>query len=92
MRNKKVEKFYDGSDIEWIDKNRLQTVEGMSPDFNCAIHFPSDAIIDSSAYAKDLLKRVIEISDGQAKFLSQTRPLFCFLPRSLRCRVFHSTA
>ena len=60
-------------DVEWIDKDGLQTVEGMSQDFHCAIHFPSDAIIDSSAYAKGLLKRVIELSDGKAELLSQTR-------------------
>lgn len=60
-------------DIEWFDKDRLRAVEGMSSDFHCAIYFPDDAIIDSSAYARDLMKRVVEVSDGRAKLLSRTR-------------------
>jgi glycine/D-amino acid oxidase-like deaminating enzyme len=45
------------SDIEWYDKEQLQTVAGCPPNvFDCGIYFPRDAIIDSSSYAKGLLR------------------------------------
>jgi glycine/D-amino acid oxidase-like deaminating enzyme len=45
-------------DIEWYDSpEQLRTVPGCPPDcFDCAIYFPRDAIIDSSSYAKGLLR------------------------------------
>jgi glycine/D-amino acid oxidase-like deaminating enzyme len=50
-------------DIEWVEKEQLQAVAGCSTDFECAIFFPTDAIIDSSAYAKGLLRAVQEKVD-----------------------------
>ena len=52
-------------DIEWYDKDRLSKVPGCSPVFDCAIFFPKDAIIDSSSYAKGLLKAVTEQGNGR---------------------------
>ncbi|CAB9505260.1 expressed unknown protein [Seminavis robusta] len=55
-------------DMEWCDKERLQTVEGISSNFHCGIFFPKEAVIDSSLYAKTLLQLTIEKSNGKAQF------------------------
>lgn len=57
-------------DIEWYDKGMLAKVPGSSPDFHCAIFFPNDAIIDSSSYAKGLVRAVQ--SKGSARLLMNT--------------------
>jgi glycine/D-amino acid oxidase-like deaminating enzyme len=57
-------------DITWFDSAMLADVPGCSPDFYCAIYFPNDAVIDSSSYAKGLV-RAAELS-GSTTFLSNT--------------------
>jgi glycine/D-amino acid oxidase-like deaminating enzyme len=58
-------------DIEWLEKEKLQAVAGCSTDFDCAIFFPNDAVIDSSAYAKGLLRAVQE--KGGYHFITNTK-------------------
>jgi glycine/D-amino acid oxidase-like deaminating enzyme len=58
-------------DIEWMEKEQLLAVAGCSNDFDCAILFPKDAVIDSSAYAKGLLRVVQE--KGGYHFMSNTK-------------------
>lgn len=57
-------------DIEWYDKSMLANVAGCSPDFHCAIFFPNDAIIDSSSYAKGLVRAAQ--AKGSARVLMNT--------------------
>jgi glycine/D-amino acid oxidase-like deaminating enzyme len=57
-------------DIIWYDKAMLADVPGCSPDFHCAIYFPNDAIIDSSAYTKGLIRKVEQ--DGSATIFTDT--------------------
>jgi glycine/D-amino acid oxidase-like deaminating enzyme len=57
--------------LEWLEKEELQAVAGCSTDFDCAIFFPTDAVIDSSAYAKGLLRAVEE--KGGYHFMSNTK-------------------
>jgi glycine/D-amino acid oxidase-like deaminating enzyme len=57
-------------DIEWYDKSMLANVAGCSPDFHCAIFFPNDAIIDSSSYAKGLVRA--PQAKGSARVLMNT--------------------
>ena len=57
--------------IEWCDKERLLGVPGMGPNFECAIYFPNDAVIDSSSYAKGLLQVVQD--SGAAQVSMNTR-------------------
>lgn len=58
-------------DIEWYDKEMLKNVDGCSPDFHCGIYFPNDAIIDSSSYAKGLVRATVE--KGAARTLFHTK-------------------
>ena len=48
-------------DVEFVDgeTRTMQDVPGASPDFPYAIHFPKDAVIDSSEYAKRLLAAAV---------------------------------
>jgi glycine/D-amino acid oxidase-like deaminating enzyme len=57
-------------DIEWYDKGMLAEVPGSSPDFHCAIFFPNDAVIDSSSYAKGLVRAAQ--SKGSTRLLMNT--------------------
>jgi len=57
-------------DLEWYDKERLRQVDGCPPDFVCAIFFPSDAVIDSSSYAKGLLHACE--AQGSTRFMNNT--------------------
>jgi glycine/D-amino acid oxidase-like deaminating enzyme len=59
------------TDIEWYDRDRLESVQGCSPDFYCAIFFPKDAVIDSSSYAKGLLN-VVQTT-GAARLFMDTK-------------------
>jgi glycine/D-amino acid oxidase-like deaminating enzyme len=64
------------ADLQWYDREKLQRVEGCPSSFHCAIFFPADAIIDSSSYAKLLLRqfnatimmntRVVDVADHAA--------------------------
>lgn len=58
--------------IEWCDAARLSSVEGISLDFRFGIYFPKDAIIDSSFYAKMLMKYVLKTSGGNIEFWPNT--------------------
>jgi glycine/D-amino acid oxidase-like deaminating enzyme len=58
-------------DIEWYDKEMLENVDGCSSDFHCAIFFPNDAVIDSSSYAKGLVRATLD--QGLARLLMNTR-------------------
>ena len=64
--------MHDDDGIEWCGTERLSLVEGMSSDFCCGIYFPHDAIIDSSMYAKILMKHVVKESEGNAEFWPNT--------------------
>jgi glycine/D-amino acid oxidase-like deaminating enzyme len=56
-------------DIEWFERMQLQDVKGLqSTNFECGIYFPQDAIIDSSRYAKDLLRHVLKNGNGSFHF------------------------
>ena len=59
----------DQDGIEWCDKERLNSVAGISSKFYCGIYFPKEAAIDSSLYAKTLLEHVIRNSQGKSLFL-----------------------
>jgi glycine/D-amino acid oxidase-like deaminating enzyme len=59
------------NDIEWYDEKMLGGVDGCSPDFHCAIFFPSDGVIDSSSYAKGLVRAVQE--QGSARLLMNSK-------------------
>jgi glycine/D-amino acid oxidase-like deaminating enzyme len=56
-------------DLEFVEN--MDHVDGASEDFPCAIYFPRDAVIDSSEYAKRLLKR--SLASGQGVALYNTR-------------------
>ena len=56
-------------DLEFVEN--MDHVDGASKDFPCAIYFPRDAVIDSSEYAKRLLKR--SLASGQGVALYNTR-------------------
>ncbi|KAL3904477.1 MAG: hypothetical protein SGILL_010053 [Bacillariaceae sp.] len=58
--------------MEWCDKERLQQVPGLSQNYTGGIYFPDDAIIDSSLYAKTLLEYVLQQSNGNVQFWSDS--------------------
>jgi glycine/D-amino acid oxidase-like deaminating enzyme len=48
-------------DIEWWTKDKISLCPGASQEFHCAIYFPDDAIINSSAFAAALLAATVEM-------------------------------
>lgn len=52
------------NDLVFIENIMDHNVPGASPDYPCAIYFPSDAVIDSSEYTKRLLHKSLMGGQG----------------------------
>jgi glycine/D-amino acid oxidase-like deaminating enzyme len=58
---------------EWWDKEKLKEVGGLPEIYHCGIHFPDDAVIDSSTYAQCLLDS--SVKSGSTKLFTGCSPV-----------------
>ncbi|KAL3945159.1 MAG: hypothetical protein SGBAC_000762 [Bacillariaceae sp.] len=66
-------KFDCCKDWQFVDTDHMSGVSGSSPDFSHGIYFPDDAVIDSSEYAKRLLKSLTSKEDSTVTTLFNTK-------------------
>lgn len=60
-------------DWKFVDADHLSKIPGSSPDFSHGIYFPDDAVIDSSEYAKRLLKSLTSKENSNVITLFDTK-------------------